>query len=139
MALALINGINYSSANIQVIIPLVGVAIGVTKISAMKEVQIDDNYSLGQDPTSRGYGQNKYSGSISMYFDLWNKIVAASPLRDPLSLLPFDIIITMGGNGVPFSKITLRSCNFKSSSFASSAGDTKLINDIPLAIGNIDF
>lgn len=138
MAIALANGINYSSVNVQVIIPVIGLVTGITKIEYNKEVQIDDNYSLGQDPTSRGYGQNKYSGSITIFKDIWNLIVDASPLKDPLLLPPFDITIVFGGTATGgFRKEVLNAVNFKADPMGVNAGDTKILIDIPLAIGNI--
>lgn len=139
MALPLINGINYSSANVNIIIPLLGVAIGVTKISYSKEKTIEDNYALGPDPVSRGFGQNRYTGQISMYKDLYNRIIDLSPDKDPTNLPPFDITVTFGGNTAPFRKETLRAVSFKNVPMSVSSGDTKIPVDIDLAIGNIDF
>lgn len=135
----LINGVNYSSANVSVIIPLLGLVIGITEINYSKETAIDDNYALGQDPVSRGFGQNKYSGDISMYKETWNRIIDASPLRDPSGLPIFDIIVTFGGAGVAFRKETLRAVSFKANPMAVKSGDTKFICKIPLAIAGIDF
>lgn len=135
----LINGINYSSANVSVIIPVLGLVIGITEINYGKETSIEDNYSLGQDPVSRGYGQNKYSGDLSLYKDIWNKIIDVSPLRDPAALPPFDIVVTYGGNGVAFRKETLRAVSFKSNPMAVKSGDTKFVCKIALAIAGIDF
>lgn len=140
MAIALINGVNYSSVNVQVIIPLIGPITGVTKITAMKEQVIDDNYSLGQDPSSRGYGQNKYTGSITMYWDVLARIIDLSPLKDPLTLPPFEITVIFGGAATGgYRKMSLHACNFKSIPMSVGAGDTKILCDIPLAIGNMDF
>ena len=140
MAIALVNGINYSSVNVQVIIPLIGPVIGVTKITATKEKVIEDNYSLGADATSRAYGLNKYSGSISLYWEIVNKIIDKSPLKDPLALPPFEITIILGGSATGgYRKIVLHACNFTSLSFSVGSGDTKILSDIPLAIGGIDF
>jgi hypothetical protein len=137
---ALANGVNYSSVNIQVFIPVIGIVVGITKIQYGKEQTIDDNYALGQDPVSRGYGQNKYSGSISLYKETWNKIIDASPLKDPLALPPFEITVVFGGAATGgYRKETLHAVNFKANPMTANSGDTKLILDIPLAIGGIDY
>jgi len=138
MAIPLINGINYSSANITVILPIIGPLTGVVSIEYDTEQNISDNYALGQDPVSRGYGQNTYTGSITIYKEIWNRIIDLSPFRDPLKLPPFDITITFGGAGVPFRKETLRACNFKKNPMKVGAGDTKLECVIPLAIALIE-
>lgn len=139
MALPLINGVNYASANVQIIIPLIGVVTGVTEINYAVEQTIDDNYSLAQDPTNRGYGQNKYTGDISLYKDVWNRIIDLSPMRNPLKLPFFDIVIVFTGASGGYRKETLRAVNFKTNPMGVKMGDTKIISKITLAIGNIDF
>lgn len=137
--IALINGVNYSSVNVTVIIPLIGAVVGVTKIEYNKEKTIEDNYGLGADPISRGFGQNKYMGSLTMYKDTWNQIIDASPLKDPLNLPPFEITVVFGGLSTGgFRKETLHMVNFKANPMTVAAGDTKITVDIPLAIGGID-
>lgn len=137
--IALANGINYSSVNVTVIIPAIGPVVGITKIEYSKEKAIDDNYALGPDPVSRGYGQNKYTGSLTMYKDTWNKIIDASPGKDPMNLPPFEVTVVFGGLSTGgFRKETLHMVNFKANQMSVSAGDTKITVDIPLAIGGID-
>jgi hypothetical protein len=135
----LINGVNYSSANVSIIIPILGLVIGITEINYAQETAIDDNYALEQDPVSRGFGQNKYTGDISMYKETWNRIIDASPNRTPQSLPYFDIVVAFGGPGVPFRKETLRAVSFKANPMSVKSGDTKLVCKIPLAIAGIDY
>lgn len=135
----LINGVNYASANVSVIIPILGLVIGITEINYTTDTAIDDNYSLGQDPTSRGFGQNKYTGDITLYKEVWNKIIDVSPLRQPQRLPMFDITVTFGGPGVPFRKETLRGVSFKANPMGVKSGDTKILCKIPLAVGGIDY
>ena len=140
----LINGVNYASANVNVILPILGAVVaGIQGITYRKETNVVDNYSLGQDPTSRAFGQNTYTGSLEIYKEVWNQIIDASPLRDP-SLLPiYDIVVTyggnFGGNTVPFRKETLRGCTFKTNGSGVAGGDTKIVVTVDLAIGGIDF
>lgn len=138
--IALINGVNYSAQNVIVVIPAIGPVVGITKIEYNKEKTIDDNYGLLADPVSRGFGQNKYSGSITLYKDTWNQIIDASPLKDPLSLIPFEITVVFGGLATGgFRKETLHAVSFKANPMSVSSGDTKITVDIPLAIGGIDY
>lgn len=139
MPIALSNGINYSSANVTAIIPILGPLTGITKIEYKRETVVEDNYGLGQDPTSRGFGQNKYTASITIYKEVLDKIIAVSPLRDPAKLPLFDITVTFGGAGVPFKKETLKAVTLKVSETNVGAGDTKLLVTIPLAVGLIEF
>ncbi len=138
MATPLINGINYASANVGIIIPVIGAVIGITDLNYNQVQQIDDNYGLGKEPTSRGYGQNSYTGDLTIYKDVWNRIIDASPGKDPSNLPMFDIIVTFGGPGVPFRKETLKAVNFKNNPMGVKSGDTKLTCKIDLAIGGIE-
>ena len=89
-ATPLVNGTNYSWANVTLI--LFGVPVtGVTEISYSAKQKKENNYGAGVEPVSRGYGNKEYEGSISLYADVWKKIIAASPDRDPLQIAPFDI------------------------------------------------
>ena len=63
MATPLINGINYSWANITVIglgVPF----IGITKIDYNAKQEKTNNYGAGSQPVSRGYGRVEYEGSL---------------------------------------------------------------------------
>lgn len=143
MALPLINGVNYSAASVNVIIPALPtqLAIGVVSIEYSKDQTIEDAYGLLQDPISRGFGQNKYMGSIELLKDTWNQIIAASPFRDPAKLGLFDITVTYTGSttGGVFVKEVLRSVSFKNNPSGTKSGDTKLTCKIELAVGNIDY
>lgn len=134
----LINGIQYGSPNIQVILPVLGLVVGISSINYSKEQTIEDNYGLGSDPVSRGFGQNKYSGDITIFKETWNKIIDISPLRDPSKLPLFDIaVVYTGAAGV--RKEVLRAVSFKTNPVGVNAGDTKIMCKIDLAIGSIDF
>lgn len=140
----LINGVNYSSANVNVILPILGAVVaGIQAVNYRKETNIVDNYSLGQDPTSRAFGQNTYTGSLEIYKEVWNRIIDLSPERDPAKLPLFDIVVTYGGNlggvAVPFRKETLRGVSFKTNGSGVTGGDTKIVVTVDLAIAGIDF
>lgn len=135
----LINGVAHASANVGVIIPIIGFVTGVVEINYAKDQQMDDNYALQKDPVSRGYGQNKYTADITFYKDVWNRIIDLSPGKDPANIPFFDIVVTFGGPGVPFRKETLRAVNFKNNPMGVKAGDTKITCKVNLAVGGIDF
>lgn len=133
----LINGINYSWANIT--FTLFGVpVVGITKIEYKRKQKKENNYGIGSQPVSRGYGNYEYEGSIELYVDEWKRIIAASPNRDPLAISPFDIQVVFSGTGVTVEKDVLRSCEFMEDPLTASQGDTKLMVSIPLIIGLID-
>lgn len=133
----LINGINYSWANISLV--LFGVpVVGITKIEYKKKQKKDNNYGAGSQPISRGYGNYEYEGSIEIFQDEWKRIIAAAPDRDPQQIAPFDIQVTFAGRGLTTEKDVLRACEFTEDSFSASQGDTKLMVTVPLIIGGID-
>jgi hypothetical protein len=134
--MALINGINYSWSNISVIILGIPIA-GITEISYSEKQKKENNYGLGAKPTSRGYGNFEYDGSITMYTDEWKRIIALSPGRNPLLIPPFDIPIIFG-NGLTADKDVLRAVEFMDNPFKAGQGETKLMVTIPLIIAQID-
>jgi hypothetical protein len=137
MATPIINGINYSWANITLV--LFGVpVVGITKIDYKRKQKKENNYGFGAQPVSRGYGNYEYEGSIELYQDEWKRIIAAAPNRDPLLIPPFDIQVVYAGRGIVADKDVLKSCEFMEDNFAASSGDTKLMVSIPIVIGLIE-
>lgn len=137
MATPIINGINYSWANITLV--LFGVpVVGITKIDYKRKQKKENNYGFGSQPVSRGYGNYEYEGSIELYQDEWKRIIAAAPNRDPLLIPPFDIQVVYAGRGIVADKDVLKSCEFMEDNFAGSSGDTKLMVSIPIVIGLIE-
>jgi len=137
--MAVVNGINYSASSLTVILPVIGPLPVVMEINYNRVQKIDDNYALGAEPVSRGYGQVTYTGDITMYKDAWNLIAAGSPGKDPLKLPPFPItLVFVGGIGIPYRKEVLAFCNFKNNPFGTKGGDTKMTCKIDLAIGGIE-
>ena len=138
MATPLVNGINYSWAGIKLV--LFGVpVVGITKITYNAKQKKENNYGMGVEPISRGYGNKEYDGSIEMYLDEWKRIISASPNRDPLSIAPFDIQVLYGNNAIaPDQKDVLRMCEFLENPLDAGQGDTKLMVKIPLIVASIE-
>lgn len=137
MATPLINGINYSWANITVIglgVPF----IGITSIDYKSMQEKANNYGAGSKPVSRGYGRVTYEGSLELYLDDWKRIIAASPNRDPLQIPAFDISVVFAGTGVLPTTEVLRSVEFLENPMTAAEGDTRLLVTIPILIGDIE-
>ena len=134
----LINGINYSAINVNNI--AFGVPVtGITKISWSKKQTKDNNYGLAQDPISRGYGQNTYEGTMTVYKDWWQSVVNASPNKDPLQIPPFNWTITYGNPPqTPLVVETLKAFEFLEDGTSVNAGDTKILIDIPFVFAGIE-
>ena len=133
---ALINGINYSWSNVK--LNLFGTpVVGVVSIEYDVTQDKKNNYGVGVEPVSRGYGNKEYKGSIEIYRDEWQKIIAASPSKDPTSVKPFDIQVLFGGSSVQFSQDNLLACEFLNDPFSAKQGDSKLMAKIDLIIGQV--
>src|ERR1700743_92 len=98
-ATALINGVNYSWANISLIL-FGNPVIGITNITYRKKQKKDNNYGFGTEPVSRGYGNSEYEASITLYQDEWRKIVTTPPNNDPTLIPMFNISVVFGGTSV---------------------------------------
>jgi len=133
----LINGINYSWANVSLV--LFGVpVVGITKIEYKRKQKKENNYGFGTQPISRGYGNYEYEGSIELYLEEWKAIIANSPQRDPLLIAPFDIPVIYGGSRVSADKDVLRSVEFMEDPLGTNQGDQRILVSIPLIIASID-
>jgi len=137
MANPLINGVNYSWSNVKLV--LFGVpVIGITQIEYKRKQNKENNYGMGTEPISRGYGNKEYEGKITLYREEWNSIIIAAPSRDPLEIAPFDIQVAFAGTRVAPGLDILRACEFLEDPFTIAQGDTKVLVEIPLIIGLID-
>lgn len=133
----LINGVNWSWANITLV--LFGIpVVGITKIDYKIKQKKENNFGQGPYPISRGYGNYEYEASIEVFQDELQAIINSSPSRDPLQIGMFDIQVTFGGSRITAVKHVLRSCEFTEIDFKSTQGDQKLLTTIPLIVGSIE-
>lgn len=133
----LINGTNYSWANVTLV--LFGVpVVGITKINYKNKQEKKNNFGSGVHAVSRGYGNVEPDGDIEIYLDEWKAIIAKSPNKDPLQIAPFDIPISFGGSRVSAQTDVLRSVEFLEDPMEANQGDTKLMVKIPLVIGLVE-
>lgn len=136
MPAPLINGVNYSWANVTLV--LFGVpVVGIVSIEYNRKQAKENNYGAGHEPISRGRGNVSYEGSIELYTEEWRAIIAAAPNKDPLRVAPFDIPVTFGGDGVDFTSDTLKFVEFMEDPLSTKQGDTSIKVKIPLIIGSI--
>ena len=137
MATPLINGVNYSWANVKLI--LFGVpVVGITKISYKTKQKKENQYGAGYEPISRGYGNKEYEGSIEIYTDELKNIIASAPNRDLMAIPPFNIQVVFedAANGF-LTQDSLLMCEFMEEGLDASQSDTKLLVSLPLVIGKI--
>lgn len=109
----------------------------VTKIEYKRTGNHVTNYAAGSEPIGIGKGKYTYTASIEMYQEAWQAIYAASG-GNPLSLLPFDIAISVLPTEdspilFPYTD-TLYNCVFLEDGMTTQANDTKIMINIPLLI-----
>jgi hypothetical protein len=130
------NGVNESWINQSVI--LFGVPLlGITKLTISANQTKENNYGMGAEPISRGYGRKEYSGSMTVYFDELKRILSASPNRNLLDIPMFDIPIIFASSRTSPYKVILKAVEFTTNGIDHSEGDTKILTEIPLVIGGI--
>lgn len=132
----MINGVNYSNCNLNHI--AFGVPVtGIKGISWSRKTVATNEYSVGQEPTSMGYGSISYEGKITVLKDWWQAVKNAAPGKDPFSILPFNWTIVYGNATAPglppvspFTE-TLKNVRFLEDNMTSNTGDTNITIDIP--------
>ena len=133
---ALINGVNYSWANLSVVL-YGNVVIGITKISYKSKQEKTNNYGWGAKPVSRGYGRYEFEGSIELYVDELKKLIAAAPGGDIRQIAASDVQVVFAGSRVLPTKDVLQAVEFLEDGLDASEGDTKLMVSLPIIIGDI--
>jgi hypothetical protein len=135
----LVNGINISWKNINFVclnVPL----ISITEISYEEDMVKKNNFGIGQNPTSRGYGNQDYKGSITLLTDEVRQLAAAAAAQG-LSLLtipPFSAsIIFDGEGGTGFYTDTLGFIDFTSNPFKAAQGSTGIYITLPFIFAGI--
>lgn len=133
----LINGVAYSWASISFV--LFGVpVVGITNIEYKRKQVKVNNYGIGTQPVSRGYGKLEYDGSIEIYLDEWKKIITAAPSKDPLAIGWFEVSVLYGNSVADMTKDKLMAVEFMEDPFNAKQGDTALTVKLPLIIGGIN-
>jgi hypothetical protein len=134
---AIINGINYSWANITLIL-FGNPVFGITKIKYSNKQKKENNFGAGSKAISRGYGNYNPTASLELYQDEWRAIIAASPNRDPLQIAPFNIQVLYGQiNNLSLGQDNLLAAEFTDDEGGGNQGDTKLLISVPLIIGDV--
>lgn len=135
---ALINGINYSWANITLVL-FGNPVFGITKIKYNRKQKKENNFGAGPYAISRGYGNVEPEATLEFYQDEWRNIIRASPSKDPFLIPPFDLTVLFGQiNGLDIEQDVIRAAEFTEDGFDANQGDTKLLISVPLIVGMIE-
>lgn len=136
MKSVLINGVNYSWANLSWVIfgiPMVG----ITEISYTRKRDSKNNYGAGNEPVSIGYGNFEYSGSITVYTDELRQISKSAPNKSILEISPFSATNIFSGDGVNYQTDKLSNIRFLEDPFASKQNDTSILCKLPFIFAGL--
>lgn len=132
----MINGKNYDWGDI--IFSLFGVpVVGITEIEYTETRESVNNYGAGQMPTSYGNKNFVYKGSITIYRDELNALIAAAPNRKVLTIPAFTIKVIFSGDGVPYTTDTLNNVRFTENPFTAKQNDSALMVKIPFIFAGL--
>ena len=135
---ALINGSAYSWSDIKINIFNTRV-VGIDALKYSEEEEIVDNFGAGNRPVSRSYGAITTEGSITLHMEEIEALQAASPSGRLQDIEPFDIIVAfLPKNGVVRTH-TLKNCQFMSNGRELTQGESKIAQEITLAIAEIKW
>jgi len=134
----LINGTAYGWADITVNVLGTPVA-GIDAIKYSDEQEIEDNYGAGKLPVSRGYGQIKAEGSVTLHAEEVVALQAAAPGKRLQAIPPFDIIVAYMPEGGAVTTDTLKNCQFKKNARDAKKGDKSLSIELDLIISHIEW
>jgi len=135
----LINGVQYSAAQAQVVLGITPIA-GVRSISYGKKRAVTNNYGLGSEPTGIGYGQVTYDDmSLELDMDTVKNLTAGAPLRDITLYPPFSVKVIMTPDPLNPNTTTdvLLNCRFVDDGQDINAGDTILYKKYMLSYAGL--
>lgn len=134
----LINGTAYSWADITVNILGTPVA-GIDAIKYTDNQEMEDNFGAGKLPVSRGYGQIKAEGSITLHAEEIVALQKVAPGKRLQSIPPFDIVVSYLPEGGTVTTDTLKNCQFMKNSREPKKGDKMFAIELDLIISHVEW
>jgi len=133
----LVNGINVSWKNLQFVVLNVAL-LSITKIDYDTDMEVKDNYGYGDQPTSRGFGNQKYAGSITLLTDEVRQLNLVAPQNSILRIPPFTASCIFDGIGGNFVGVdTLSNISFTKDPFSASQGSTGIYCTLPFIFAGL--
>lgn len=132
----LINGKTYSWGDIAVVIFGKRI-VGITAINYDQEQEKENVYGAGNVPVNRGYGNKKYSASITLLSDEVTALEQATPNGDLTDIPAFDIVVSYMNDQRGVVTHILKSAEFTKDSRSSKQNDSKIEIELPLIIAPI--
>jgi len=134
----LINGVAYSWADVRCVI--MGTLLsGITAVKYEDVQEMQDNYAAGKYPVSRGYGNIKSSGSLTIQAEEIEALAAAAPNGRIQDYPPFDVIVTFEPTSGIFITHTLKNAQFTTNKREMKQGDMVIESEMTLVISHIKW
>jgi hypothetical protein len=137
MEQVLINGVSYAWRSIKMVI-MGRLITSMTAIDYKESQDIEPNYGAGEKPIGIGFGQVKFTGSITLYKEVIEDLKAIAPNGRLQELPPFTITVSFTSNGRTTTE-KLLSCVMMDNGVDTKAGDKSIPVKIPLFIGDIKW
>jgi len=117
-----------------------GAIAGITSVKYERDRKIENNYGVGSEPISKGYGNITYTASITMDKNASQELQALSPDGILENLGEFDLVVSFNHPESGATVIdTIRGCVFSNQGTDVSQDDTKIEREYNLNPGKIDF
>jgi len=139
--MALIDNVAYSWSMIQLKSSIIGdqggetgLFIDCTAIKWSAKRKVENNYGLGGQPRSRGFGNVEYKASIKLPYST-QQLLSSLGKGTLLSLGQFDLIISWGNDlaeSVTEETYTLKNCIFNESAMEVKQDDTSIEHEYDL-------
>lgn len=134
----LINGTSYSWSQIKLNI-LGQNPQGFTAIKYNDELEIEDNYGGGQFPVSRGYGNYKAEGSITLHMSDIESLIQSAPDGMLQKIPPFDIVVSFLPEDGVIVNHTLIACSFMNNGRDMQQNSKLFTTELNLKIAKIKW
>lgn len=138
--MATINNVAYSWSMIRLTCDALGIdeystiLQGVSEIKWNKKRKIENNYGLGGDAVSRGFGNKTCTASITMDYNTVEQLRAIS--GSLMDLGEFDLIVSFAnayaGDDWDATTVTLKGCVFAEDGMESKQDDTNITKEYDL-------
>jgi|ERR1019366_2324250 hypothetical protein len=110
---------------------------GFSAIKYSRKREREFPMSNDADPIGKTVGDNKYTASITMYFDWWMAQIQA--LGPGYGDMPFTVQVGYGGQGLPPYTDFLYGCTIDSTEADQSAGNKAIAREMDLGPVKVKF
>lgn len=134
----LINGKTYSWGDIALVIFGKKIA-GIVGVNYDQEQEKENIYGAGNKPVARGYGNKKFTASITLLSEEVSALEAAVSNGDLTDIPPFDVVVSYMNDQRAVVTHVLKNAEFTKDSRTGKQNDTKMEIELPLIISHIQW